>query len=55
MAKKQLEVGMVTILSKFKVEVCEKTRKVYKPDKRPLFLLQPADGIYLKMSKVAAA
>ncbi|XP_033192745.1 cytochrome P450 6B1 [Bombus vancouverensis nearcticus] len=55
LAMKQLHVGMVTIVSKFKVEVCEKTRKVYKPEKRQLFLLQPADGIYLKMSKVAAA
>ncbi|KAK1132498.1 hypothetical protein K0M31_013881 [Melipona bicolor] len=53
LAKVQLKVAMVTILSKYKVEVCEKTRKVYKPDKRPLFLLQPADGIYLKMTKLA--
>ncbi|KOX78738.1 Cytochrome P450 6B3 [Melipona quadrifasciata] len=53
LAKVQLKVAMVTILSKYKVEVCEKTRQVYKPDKRPLFLLQPADGIYLKMTKLA--
>lgn len=55
LAKVQLKVAMVTILSKYKVEVCEKTRKVYKTDKRPLFLLQPADGIYLKLTKLASA
>ncbi|XP_076303127.1 putative cytochrome P450 6a13, partial [Lasioglossum baleicum] len=54
LAKKQLKVGMVTVLSKYKVEVCEKTRKVYKVDKKPLFLLQPADGVYLKLTKLAA-
>ncbi|OAD56569.1 Cytochrome P450 6B3 [Eufriesea mexicana] len=54
LAKKQLKVGMVTVLSKYKVEVCEKTRKEYKVDKRQLFLLQPADGVHLKLTKLAA-
>lgn len=53
LAKKQLKVGLATVLSKFKVEVCEKTRKIYQKDKKPLFLLQPVDGIHLKISKVS--
>lgn len=53
LGKKQLKIGLATVLSKFKVEVCEKTHKIYQKDKKPLFLLQPADGIYLKISKVS--
>lgn len=45
--------GLATVLSKFKVEVCEKTRKIYQKDKKPLFLLQPVDGIHLKISKIS--
>ncbi|XP_076235078.1 putative cytochrome P450 6a14 [Calliopsis andreniformis] len=51
-AKNQSKVALVTILSKFKVEVCEETQIPYILDKRSLFILQPAHGIHIKMTKL---
>ncbi|XP_017879816.1 probable cytochrome P450 6a14 [Ceratina calcarata] len=49
-AKNQSKVAIIKILSKFKVEPCEKTCMTYELDKRALFLLQPTHGIYVKMT-----
>ena len=51
-AKIQTKVAAIRILSKFKVDVCEKTQVPYILDKKSLFLLQPTHGIYVKMTKV---
>lgn len=50
-AKNQSKVAIIKILSKFKVEPCEKTCMKYEINKNGLFLLQPTHGIYLKMTK----
>ncbi|XP_043286566.1 probable cytochrome P450 6a14 isoform X2 [Venturia canescens] len=47
----QSKVGLIKILQKHKVEVCEKTRIPYAMNTRS-FLLAPADGIHLKISKI---
>ncbi|XP_043510700.1 cytochrome P450 6a2-like [Frieseomelitta varia] len=51
-AKNQSKIAIITILSRFKVEVCDKTFKKYDMDKKALFLLQPTHGIYVKMTKL---
>ncbi|XP_046753147.1 uncharacterized protein LOC124416262 [Diprion similis] len=48
----QTKLGLVKILLKFKVEVCEETRIPYKPDPKSL-LLTPLGGVYLKFSKIS--
>ncbi|XP_017758026.1 PREDICTED: probable cytochrome P450 6a14 [Eufriesea mexicana] len=53
-AKYQSKVALITVLSKFKLEVCEKTFKEYKIDKKSLFILQPTHGLYVKMSRLVA-
>ncbi|CAL7948605.1 unnamed protein product [Xylocopa violacea] len=53
-AKIQSKVGLIKILKNFKIEVCDKTCKDYVIDKKSLFLLQPAHGVYVKMTKLAA-
>lgn len=47
----QTKLGLVKILRKFKVEVCDETRIPYKPDPKSL-LLTPLGGTFLKFSKI---
>ncbi|KOC62019.1 Cytochrome P450 6B1 [Habropoda laboriosa] len=51
-AKNQSKVALIKILSKFKVEECEKTCKKYEINHKTLFILQPTHGIYVKMTKL---
>ncbi|XP_017879813.1 cytochrome P450 6B1-like [Ceratina calcarata] len=53
-ARNQILVALIKILSKYKIEVCEKTRLKYKIDPIHLFLCQPYDGIHLKVTKLEA-
>ncbi|KAK1132499.1 hypothetical protein K0M31_013882 [Melipona bicolor] len=50
--KNQSKMAVITVLSKFKVEVCDKTFKKYDMDKKVLFFLQPTHGIHVKMTKL---
>ncbi|XP_015510037.1 cytochrome P450 6a2 [Neodiprion lecontei] len=47
----QTKLGLVKILRKFKIEVCDETRIPYKPDPKSL-LLTPLGGTFLKFSKI---
>ncbi|XP_046602917.1 cytochrome P450 6j1-like isoform X2 [Neodiprion virginianus] len=47
----QTKLGLIKVLSNFKVDVCDKTYIPYKPDPKS-FLLAPIGGVYLQFSKV---
>nr|XP_046472608.1 cytochrome P450 6A1-like isoform X1 [Neodiprion pinetum] len=47
----QTKLGLIKVLSNFKVDVCDKTHIPYKPDPKS-FLLVPIGGVYLQFSKV---
>ncbi|XP_046586869.1 cytochrome P450 6j1 isoform X2 [Neodiprion lecontei] len=47
----QTKLGLIKVLSNFKVDVCDKTHIPYKPDPKS-FLLAPIGGVYLQFSKV---
>lgn len=47
----QTKVGIITILRKYKVDVCEKTMIPYQFDPSA-FLLAPKGGICLKITKI---
>lgn len=47
----QTKVGIITILRKYKVDVCEKTMIPYQFDPNA-FLLAPKGGICLKITKI---
>ncbi|CAK9822194.1 Cytochrome P450 6B1 [Anthophora retusa] len=51
-AKQQTKMAIIKVLSKFKVEPCEKTSKEYEFHKRAFFVIQPKHGIYVKMTKL---
>ncbi|KAJ8667186.1 hypothetical protein QAD02_008848 [Eretmocerus hayati] len=50
-ANYQTKVGIATIISKFKLEICDKTFKEYELNPRSL-LLAPKEGIYLRVSRI---
>ena len=47
----QSKLGLITLIQKFKFEVCEKTCKKYIIDPSAV-VLAPKTGLYLKISKV---
>ncbi|XP_046752752.1 cytochrome P450 6j1-like isoform X2 [Diprion similis] len=47
----QTKLGLIKILSNFKVDICDKTKIPYKPDPKS-FLLAPIGGVHLQFSKV---
>ncbi|KAK0073809.1 hypothetical protein PV325_009196 [Microctonus aethiopoides] len=51
LANHQSKVGLIKILERFRVDVCEKTEIPYKINPRG-FLLAPLNGIHLKFSKI---
>ncbi|OAD56572.1 putative cytochrome P450 6a14 [Eufriesea mexicana] len=51
-AKNQSKVSIISILSKFRIEECEKTFKEYDIDKKSLFFLQPTHGLYVKLTRL---
>ncbi|OAD56571.1 putative cytochrome P450 6a14 [Eufriesea mexicana] len=53
-ARYQSKVALITVLSKFRIEECEKTFKEYDIDKKSLFFLQPTHGLYVKMTRLEA-
>ncbi|XP_076165087.1 putative cytochrome P450 6a14 [Ptiloglossa arizonensis] len=48
----QAKVAVIKILSNYKVNVCEKTKIPYIMDMKALFLLQPAHGVYVSLTKL---